>query len=55
MMTSKVKELIGFHYLLTAIGIEYIPQEVLSQIKENPITYNIKKIPAHTTYLEQHI
>ena len=48
-MTNKVKEHIGFHYVLTKIQrctliiftIEYISEEVLSKIKEKSITHNI--------------
>ena len=44
-----VKEHTGFHYLLTEMqlhtfGIEYIPQEVLSKIKNKSITHNIFRI-----------
>ena len=42
-MTKKSKEQIGFHCILTEIqlcfnsfGIEYVLQEVLNKIKENP-------------------
>ena len=48
-MANKVKEHIGFHYLLTEMqpctfmffGIEYIPQDLLNKIKKNEslITY----------------
>ena len=52
LITNKVKEHIGFHYLLTKAttvyfdlcGIEYIPQEVLSKIKDKPLTHNIFRI-----------
>ena len=51
-MTNKLKESIRFHYLLTeillctinSIGIEYIPNEVLSKIKDKSITHNIFRI-----------
>ena len=51
-MIKKVKEHIGFHYLLTEIlgvylgsfGIEYILQEVLNKIRDKSITHNIFKI-----------
>ena len=52
-MINKVKGHIGFHYLLTEIhlyiyfdsfGIEYIPLEVLTQIKDKSITLNIFRI-----------
>ena len=44
-MTNKIKEHIGFHYLLTknnvvhlgSFEIEYIPQGVLSKIKDKSI------------------
>ena len=47
---KKVKEQIGFHYLLTEIQLytlillEYIPQEVLNKIKDKSITDNIFRI-----------
>ena len=45
-MTKKLKERIGFHYLLTAVhfeyfGIEYIPLHILNKIKNKFITHNI--------------
>ena len=52
-MINKVKGHIGFHYLLTEIqlyiyfdsfGIEYIPLEVLTQIRDKSITLNIFRI-----------
>ena len=51
-MTKKVKEHIGFHYLLTEIqlytliffGIEYIHEEVLTEIKNKSIIHNIFRI-----------
>ena len=51
-MTRKLKECIGFHYLLTEIwlctmdslGIEYNANEVLSKIKDKSITHNIFRI-----------
>ena len=50
-MTNKVKEHIGFHYLLTethlffdSFGIEYNPQEVLHKITDNAISHNIFRI-----------
>ena len=54
-MTKKVKELIGFHYLLADIrvsffysfGIEYIPKEVSNKIKDKSITYNIFSIQSN--------
>ena len=46
LMTNKLKERIGFHYLLRDIsfGIQYIPQEVLHKIKDKSITYNMFRI-----------
>ena len=48
---KKVKEHIGFHYLLTEtqkleilLRIEYIPKEVLKKIKDKSITRNIFRI-----------
>ena len=48
---KKVKEHIGFHYLLTEtqkleilLGIEYVPKEVLKKIKDKSITRNIFRI-----------
>ena len=49
---KKVKEHIGFYYLLMKIqlctfdsfGTEYIPQEVLSKIKEKSISNNLFRI-----------
>ena len=49
-MIKKVKEHIGFHYLLTKIQLydsfkfEYIPQKVLNKIKDESITQNIFRI-----------
>ena len=50
-MTNKIKEHIGFQYLLTKIQLctlilleSNIPQEVLSKIKDKSITYNIFRI-----------
>ena len=50
-MTSKVKEHIGFHYLLTDMAvyfdsfeIECIPQEVLCKIKDKSATHNTFRI-----------
>ena len=48
---KKVKEHIGFHYLLTEtqeleilLRIEYVPKEVLKKIKDKSITRNIFRI-----------
>ena len=48
---KKVKENIGFHYLLTEtqkleilLRIEYVPKEVLKKIKDKSITRNIFRI-----------
>ena len=50
-MTNKVKEHIGFHYLLTdmvvyfdSFEIECIPQEVLCKIKDKSATHNTFRI-----------
>ena len=51
-MADKIKEDIGFHYLLINRllcififrGIKYIPKEVLSKIKEKCLTRNIFRI-----------
>ena len=52
-MTNKIKEHIGFHYLLTEMkyscvlwffGTKYIPQELLNKIKDESITHNIFRI-----------
>ena len=51
-MIKRIKEHIGFHYLLTEtqlytlifFGIEYISQEVLNKIKDESITHNTFRI-----------
>ena len=57
-MTNKVKEHIGYYYLLTKIrlcifysfGIDYIPQEVLSKISDKSITLKAKAIEQELDY-----
>ena len=49
-MTKKVREHIGFHYLLKknvyfdSFGIENIPQEVFNKFRDKSITCNIFRI-----------
>ena len=53
-ITTKVKDCTGFHYLLTkkavcfdSFQIEYIPQDVLNNIKDQLIARNIFRIKSN--------
>ena len=58
-MTKKVKERIGFHYLLKkkmavyfdSFVIEYSPQKVLNKIKNKTITNNIFRVQPYVRIL----
>ena len=58
-MINKVKELIGFQYLLKDIrvsffcsfGIEYIPKEVSNKTKDKSITHNIFSIQSNNSIM----
>ena len=54
-MINKVKELIGFQYLLKDIRvsflIEYIPKEVSNKTKDKSITHNIFSIQSNNSIM----